>query len=674
MVSGGNVLVQISVPSAVPLNTVTVALNGRDITTTFRPGPVPGALLGLLEGLVLGDNTLTAKAGTDGRTATSLKLVNHPLTGPVFSGPHQKPFICQTETFELPVTGGTLGRPLDANCSSATRVDYVYKSAAGELKPMPDLKVRPADVVQTTTSHGRTVNYIVRIETGTINRAIYQIAMLHDPLNDPPSDPWHRPGGWNGRLMYLFGGGCRISYRQGTLRSVDVRRDDLLSKGYAAASSTFNIWNENCNDVTSAETLMMVKEHFIERFGPPVHTMGTGGSGGAMQVHLIAQNYPGLLDGIIPTATHPDIVSYLALNVVDTRLLDQAFNTSKLTWTLDQKSAVGGFINWDPIATSWFNFSHSWIMPTKASCDPVVPASLIYDPVSNPRGVRCDLYENMINLFGRDPKTGAARRPLDNVGVQYGLVAFNAGMISAEQFLDLNERIGGYDADGNIVATRTVADREPLRLAYWTGRLQSGSGGLAYTPIINVHVYAEPRDHHSLVDLFMTRARLVAANGDANNQVSLLYPASVGPITTLPGEVIQQMDRWLDNLASDPAQPSHAKVVRHKPAGLVDACFTEAGEKIAEPATSEGRGRCNQLYPAYGNPRQAAGGTVASDILKCQLKPIDPKDYVRPVNAEQSRRLTAIFPQGVCDYTRPGVEQQGVQATWLSYPLSGPAR
>ena len=47
-----------------------------------------------------------------------------------------------------------------------------------------------------------------------------------------------------------------------------------------------------------------------------------------------------------------------------------------------------------------------------------------------------DILADLIrSAHGRNPKTGFARRPLDNVGVQYGLVAFNAGAITAEQFL-----------------------------------------------------------------------------------------------------------------------------------------------------------------------------------------------------------------------------------------------
>ena len=80
-------------------------------------------------------------------------------------------------------------------------------------------------------------------------------------------------------------------------------------------------------------------------------------------------------------------------------------------------------------------------------------------------------------LLVSDPKAAViSRRPLDNVGVQYGLDAFNAGIINAEQFLELNEGIGGYDVDGNIVATRSLADREALRSAHQK-RSPVGSSG-----------------------------------------------------------------------------------------------------------------------------------------------------------------------------------------------------
>ena len=69
---------------------------------------------------------------------------------------------------------------------------------------------------------------------------------------------------------------------------------------------------QHCNDNLSGEALMMIKEHFIERYGVPAWTIGFGGSGGAIQQLLIAQNFPGLLDGILPSLTYPDSVSVRA--------------------------------------------------------------------------------------------------------------------------------------------------------------------------------------------------------------------------------------------------------------------------------------------------------------------------------------------------------------------------
>ena len=180
-VSGGDVLVSVS-----PVQGVRLTLNGSDVTTALRADG-----FALVKGLNDGANALVATAG---KATSKLTVVNHPITGPVISGPHEQPFICETEKFTL-MSGGTLGKALDANCSVATRVDYVYKStnpsaptgrgrgAAMVFKPLADPKNLPADVAMTTTSLGKQVPFVVRVETGTINRGVYEIAMLEDGWN-----------------------------------------------------------------------------------------------------------------------------------------------------------------------------------------------------------------------------------------------------------------------------------------------------------------------------------------------------------------------------------------------------------------------------------------------------------------------------------------------------------
>jgi hypothetical protein len=313
LVSGGDVLVEISVPRKA--GRAIVSLNGRDISAAFRPGQRADTLLGLVTGLSLGANRLRVESERRGVPDQSITIMNHPLAGPVFGGPHQTPFVCQTQNFTLTVTGGMLGPALDADCSVVTRLDYVYMSTGGTLKPLPNPTVRPADLARTTTIDGRLANYILRVETGTINRAIYRIAVLHDPVTDPQPDPWHRPPSWNGRLVYQFGSGCSPGYRQGNLSNGEPLNNSnignsALAAGFATVGSSLNVFGTNCDDVVSAETAVMVKEHFVEEFGPPAYTLGVGASGGSMQQHLIAANYPGVLDAIVPGRSFPDVITF----------------------------------------------------------------------------------------------------------------------------------------------------------------------------------------------------------------------------------------------------------------------------------------------------------------------------------------------------------------------------
>jgi hypothetical protein len=69
------------------------------------------------------------------------------------------------------------------------------------------------------------------------------------------------------------------------------------------------------------------------------------------------------------------------------------------------------------------------------------------------------------------------------------------------------------------------------------------------------------------------------------------------------------------------------------------------------------------MYPPNADPRIAAGGLLADDILKCNLKPVDPRDYARSLMPEQIARLKSI----VCNYSRPGVAQQRFDSVWHKF-------
>ena len=702
MVTGGDVLLQIAGPANLSAKTLTVRVNGKDVSNAFKPAPsaVEGAapdskaLVGLISGLNVGSNAIVASMRGSKATA-QLTVVNHPVTGPVLYSPHQTPFICETQAVGL-------GDPLDADCSANTKVEYFYRStsaaaprenqgdlaaadnangfgggrgnaAANPFKPFDPNGPRPTDIAMTTTTEGKTVPYIVRREMGTINRAIYSIALLHEPGTPLPS-PWTTGTAWNGRLVYTFGGGVAAGYHQGrTIGGLNGARGNLedgqlgdypLAKGYAVAGSSLNVFGTHANDVVSAESMMMVKEHFIEQFGRITWTIGSGRSGGSMQQHMIGNNYPGLLDAIVPTASFADTLTFQN-SMLDCELLDRAMTTSKQPFTTDQKTAVAGFSHWDYCTNNKLRYAG---VAADINCDAAtVPPAMRFDPVKKPDGVRCTYQDALVAVYGKDPKTGFARRPFDNVGVQYGLKAFNDGKITFNQFLDINRLAGGHDVNGNLVAERTAADLEALRIAYETGRINDGAQGLAMIPIIDMRPYTEgPGGNvHDTFNGVIAGNRINAAGG--GNRIARVYEANV-PIFKAQDDNLDILDKWLAAAARDTAPGSQReKVLRNKPAGLTDSCFTAKLEEIKDPA------KCAAMFPVYANPRIVAGGPATGDVFKCELKPIDKADYKRPVTDAQLAQLRNVFPQGVCDYAKKGVMQRAASGTWLTYPSSSAA-
>ncbi len=656
-VSGGDVLVRVTPPKSVKDERVTIRLNGADITGAFLQQS-DGSFLGLVTGLADGANTLSAHGpgrpggrspgGPVGRSA-EMKLTNYNVAGPVFSGPQQLPFFCQTTRFGLDPS-------VQPSCAAPTEVEYLYRSAAaGSREPLPlaDPSAPPDDVAMTTVN-GRQVPYVLRVERGTINRAVYEIAALYDGSEPDPLQP---SDVLNGRMMYTFGGGCNAGFHQGSTTGGVVNQAELGS-GYVVASSTLNVLNQNCNTVISAETAMMVKEHAIETYGPVEFTIGRGGSGGAIQQYQIADNYPGILDGILPSASFPDSVTLATVG--DCRLMDNYVRTTENSLTAGQLPSVSGFRNYGSCRAWGAGFGTRFV--ADLACPAPIPEDRIYSK-ANPDGVKCTVAEQLVNQLGRDSETGFARGYYDNTAVQFGLEALQAGSISAEQFVALNEGIGGFDVAGNYAPERTAADPLAVERAYRSGLALNGGGGLAYTPVIDLRGYADPvANIHTSFWADVVRQRLQDANGSAANQV--IFTEGGG------SEALTKMEEWLSAIAADRTGADPRQVaLSNKPADLADACWTPEGEKIVEPRTYPSSGKCGALYPAFGDTRTAAGAPLANDILACRLQPVDEFVFGDGVafTPEQKARLRAVFPSGVCDYSRPGFGQQSPDGVWLDY-------
>lgn len=668
-VSGGDALVEVS--GSLAASIPTFESNGVAVEAELRTSSSDGKTKRfLVKGLALGAQVLTvsSRAGS-----VRLPLTNHPVTGPVLSGPHLRPYECRT------VENG-LGPPLDHNCSAERTVGYYYKSVGGAFKPL-SLRAtsHPSDLATTTVLDGRRVPYIVRVESGTINRGVYRIATLADPVG--------AAGGtfrdfWNGRLIVGFGCCGSAQYNQG-LAVIDARssdgiapyvlRDRELALGYAVMISSELVNNQHANPHLQGETLMMLKEYFIERYGVPRWTLGYGYSGGAIQQYLIAQLFPGLLDGIQAGLSFPETIMPA---VADCRLLRRVFAADPRRWSAGKQEAVEGFLPgvcavWDQVFATPLMVAGDRARDTQFGCG-LRDRSKAYDPQRNPGGARCSIFDTNVNLLGRDPKTGFARRPFDNVGVQYGLLALRAGKITVDDFLSLNEKIGGFDADGEHQEARMVADPIALANSYGGGLINSFAGDLGRIPVIAYRNNAgAPNDIHDRMQDHVIRARIVRAHGRHDNHVVLT--SGIGNGVDLEGIVLDIATRWLDAISRDPGKAGIERTVRNKPADAVDGCWRGDGRRLPEPLTLDPRSACNAAFPLASGPRLVAGQSLANDVLKCRLGPIRLSGYPAALDPEQQRRLNRIFAGGVCDYVLPGAGQRLPLGTYLSLPLRLPA-
>jgi hypothetical protein len=683
LVSGGDALVKISGMRSAPVVTV----DGKDVSGVFK-SDAKGGWVGLVDGLKDGDNRLVAKAGGN---EAALTLKNHPRNATLFAGPQQTPFLCENESHGL-------ASAKDDSCTAPSTVRYFYRNKAGEWKPFDPKAARPADIGMTTTSEGKEVALIVRQEKGVINRSAYLINILHDPAAGPlPTPTASSPAsGWNGKLIYSFGPGVQSNYHMGRglgmMTGTDGKfymedlsvgyRDSFITRGYAIAAGSLNVFGTNSDDVKSAETAAKIKEHFIKQFGPPLFTIGHGASGGSMQQQLIANAYPGLIDGIMPARSFADAMTFLQ-PLHDCELLQNVFKTGN--WSREQMNAVSGKY-WGYCVSNGTRYPNA----RTEHCDATVK-----DMIANEaswKGVRCTYQDNLVNVFGRDPKTGFARNPFDNVGVQYGLKALNDGKITFDQFIDMNTRIGGLDINGKIVPQRMHGDPVALKRAYETGRVVAGTGGAASIPIVDIRTYndgdplgrGDPNvDVHDRYHSFVVRARLLKYNGTAANHV-MLTAATFGsppldartersPLNLVSTEALTQLDMWLTTIAADKSDKSKAeKVAANKPADFVDACYpTKAGPQVGAIEKVTDMERCNALFPFAGDARLAAGAPATDDVFKCTLKPIDARDYKAAPTADALAQLQKTFPDGVCDYSKPGVGQTTRVVTWAVFNGDG---
>jgi hypothetical protein len=558
----------------------------------------------------------------------------------------------------------------------------------------------PADLAMTTTDAGVTVPYIVRVERGTMNRGIFDIAVLFDPTK-----PWtavNPQAQWNGKIYYQFGASTGQPRRQ--FRSTSNWTQDLqLSRGYLVAQNSMTDSAINSNRVMMTETVMMMKEYIGDHYGPVKFTLGTGCSGGSINSNTNASIAPGQLDGIVVFCTYPDSET-TGIEVGDCVVLVEAYQ--KPEWlalmagqTQAQSNAKKAAINGHPDQTGchgWYNAFGSngkagtyvqrlvisnttgaIAAPGALTNNCQLPNALVFDPVSNPTGARCSAWDWAASIFGKTADGLRALDSRDNTGIQYGFKALLSGAITPEEFVTLNEIVGGSDHNANLSPSRTVADFDALRTAYRSGAVMSGKH-LARTAVIDMRGWddsalvippgnsaASTIPIHYVWRSFSIRDRLDKEFGDHDNQVLWRYGRTgLLPPATLALEGFLTMDAWLTSLKMDSSHHSLARKVREtKPANAFDFCLLSNDPTQLVKVTDKATCDADPFLKPSSSPRQVAGGPLTENILKCQLKPLNSADYAPIVfSSAQWARLQTAFPDGVCDWDRRGVGQRDARS------------
>lgn len=665
LVASGEALVRVTLPQGSPITRLRVTVGRRDETSHFARQSATEAD-GLVTGLALGRNVVTAVLPNG--SGARITLTNHPNGGPLFAGPQIQPWACQAGA-------------RDKRCDQPATYTYYYEStnpAKTGLQPY-DTKNPPSDVATTTTQTGVTVPFIVRLETGYQDRDQYQIAAL-----DQPGKPWTavRPQAQFARkLLITHGGGCGNSYTEGPTPSVlsyQQQPDNpdsavwALGKGWAVMSTTLDNNGVNCDVALAAESLLMAKERVIDRYGPLTFTVGVGCSGGSLTQQWVANAYPGIYQGVLLACSFPDTWT-AGTQVFDYHLLNHYFESPSawsagVAWTPTQMAAVEG--SSDPVnsATSDELFYGQGLDPSYAC--PGTTTSNRYSS-TNPGGVRCSSNDFAINVFGprakqrwggqeRQLRRGFAGLPLDNTGVQYGLAALKAGQITPAQFVDLNTKIGGLNPENlSPVASRNVTDPFALKAAYRSGMINEANN-YNQTAIIDCRG-TNPDLAHDTFRSFALRARLDRDFGNHANQLIWEGPGPLDADRNCQQDSLVSMDQWLTAIHRDHRDLSVSqKIKRDKPAGLTDRCYDGVGNVLADALCP------SALVPIEATPRTVAGDAITTDTNECRLQPLKRSSYGVTITVEQWTALDRAYPNGVCDFSKPGVDQHGT-VPWMTY-------
>ncbi len=208
-----------------------------------------------------------------------------------------------------------------------------------------------------------------------------------------------------------------------------------------------------------------------------------------------------------------------------------------------------------------------------------------------------------------------------------------------------------YACRSGVPAPRRTGDLSAMHNAYLSGHVFSGD--TLGIPMIDLRPYLEDElNMHNARQSFSTRKRLLNGLGHAENQ-AIWFTGSEADVPARITDALRVLDAYLTS--------------GKKPAAVADACWDSNGVQLAVGAdvldgilNVKEPGICSQTYPIYSSSRMVAGDDFAGDKFECALMSVD-EAIVHGLHGSSSfdplqrNMLNTIFPEGVCDYSKPDV-------------------
>ena len=208
---------------------------------------------------------------------------------------------------------------------------------------------------------------------------------------------------------------------------------------------------------------------------------------------------------------------------------------------------------------------------------------------------------------------------------------------------------------------RTEADSTTMRRAYRSGAINSANH-LDQVAIIDLRG-PDPGAFHDAYRSWAIARPARARARPLRQPGHLGGPGAADRRPALATEALLTMDRWLAAVEQDGSArrcPRRSSPTARRTSGTAAPRSPPSSRSAPSASTS----RCR---PATARPATVAGESIATDTNKCALKPLRRADYYPIVfTPDQWARLQRTFPIGVCDWSRPALEQQGA-IPWQTY-------